>query len=165
MTEYVESTKLPPEQQAEPMHALETRVKQAKVNYDVVTALVMPAVLKVGEAYRRQQASLRCAVAAVAAERYRRDHGAWPATLDALTPDYLKPVPTDPYDGQPLRYKRLPDGAVVYSVGPDKKDDGGARNRTNARAEGTDYPFRLWDVDKRRQAPAEVLPPPDEFTP
>jgi hypothetical protein len=162
MNEYVEIAKLPPEQQDERMKALEQKIKQAKVNYDIVTALVMPSIVKVAEAYRRQQAYLRCAIVAVAAERYRRDHGGWPATLEALAPEYIKPIPTDPYDGQPLRYKRLPDGAVVYSVGPDKKDDGGARNRANPIAKGIDYTFRLWDPAKRRQPPAEVLPPADE---
>jgi hypothetical protein len=162
MTEYVEIAKKPPEEQPELMHAVETQVKQAKVNYDVVTALVMPAILKVGQAYQRDQAYLRCAVVAVAAERYRLDHHDWPATLDALVPDYLKAVPADPYDGKPLRYKRLADGAVVYSVGPDRTDDGGARNRANTLAQRTDYPFRLWDADKRREPAAEVLPPPVE---
>jgi hypothetical protein len=162
MTEYVEITKLPPEKQAEPIAALERQVKQAKVEYDVVTALVMPAVIKVNEANCRGQAYLRCAVVAVAAERYRREHKGWPASIEELVPHYLKAVPTDPYDGQPLRYKRLADGVLVYSVGPDLQDDGGARNRANPLAKGTDLGFRLWDVDKRRQPAAEVLGPPDE---
>jgi hypothetical protein len=162
MTELVEIAKLPPEQQEEPAKALEEKVKQARAKYDVIIALLMPAFLKVGEAYRRDQAYLRCAIVAVAAERYRRDYGKWPTKIDELAPEYLKAVPTDPYDGQPLRYKRLEDGAVVYSVGPDKQDDGGARNRHNTLAKGIDYPFRLWDVSKRRQPAAEVLPLPND---
>jgi hypothetical protein len=128
----------------------------------VLIALLMPANQKVSEAYRRSQAGLRCARVAVAAERYRRDKGRWPKTLDELTHDYLKAVPTDPYDGKPLRYKHLADGVIVYSVGPDKEDNGGARNRNNAQAKGIDYGFRLWDVAARRQPPAEVLPMPQE---
>jgi hypothetical protein len=165
-TEFVEIAKLPPEEQAEPMQALEQKVKRAKAQYQydaLLATLLMPALIKVGEASRRVQAHLRCAIVGVAAERYRRDHGQWPAKIGELAPDYLKAVPTDPYDGQPLRYKRLEDGAVVYSVGPDKQDDGGARNRHNALAKGIDYPFRLWDVNKRRQPAAEVLPPPNDW--
>jgi hypothetical protein len=165
MTEFVEITKLPPEAQAEPLQELEQKVKRARTEYryDALLATIfMPALIKVSEASRRVQANLGCAIVAVAAERYRRDHGSWPAKIDELKPAYIKAVPTDPYDGQPLRYKRLPDGAVVYSVGPDKRDDGGARNRANHLAKGTDYIFRLWDVNRHRQPPAEVLPQPGE---
>jgi hypothetical protein len=162
MTQYVETAKLPPEEWDEPLQQLEREAKQAKVDYDVLTALLVPAVIKVAEAYRREQANQRCAITALAAERYRRDHGRWPASLDQLAPGYVKAVPTDPYDGKPLRYKRVADGVLVYSVGPDRQDDGGALNRTNHRAKGTDYGFRLWDADRRRQPPAEVLPPPTE---
>ena len=137
-------------------------MRQAKVDYDVVIALLVPALTKVSEASRRNQAYLRCAIVAVAAERYRRDKGHWPGTVDELAQDYLKAVPTDPYDGKPLRYKPLPDGVIVYSVGPDGEDNGGARNRANHLAKGTDYGFRLWDVAGRRQPAAEVLPPPQE---
>ncbi len=158
LTEEVEIAKLPPEEQPGRQEAVERKIKEAKMNYDVLIALLMPAYMKVGEAWRRDQAYLRCAIVAVAAERYRHDHHAWPRTIDALATAYLKAVPTDPYDGQPLRYRLLPDGVVVYSVGPDKEDNGGARNRRNPLAKGTDYPFRLWNVDSRRKPPAEVLP-------
>jgi hypothetical protein len=162
MNEYVEAARLPPEQQEATMKQLEMRVKKAKVEYDVLIALLMPAMTKVSEAYRRNQAGLRCAIVAVAAERYRRDTGRWPAVLDDLTGGHLKAVPVDPYDGKRLRYKHLPDGVIVYSVGPDGEDNGGVRNRANPLAKGTDYGFRLWDVAARRQSPAEVLPMPQE---
>jgi hypothetical protein len=162
MTRYVEVAKMPPEQQDEPLKQLEREVKQAKVDYDVMTALLVPAVNKVAEASRRVQADQRCALVALAAERYRRDHGRWPASLDQLAPDYLKAVPADPYDGKPLRYQRRPDGVIIYSVGPDREDNGGALNRSRPLDKGIDYGFRLWDVDRRRQPAAEVLPPPVE---
>lgn len=166
MTDFVEAAKLPPEQQGEAFKQLDVRAKQAKVNYDVVIALLVPATMKVSEAYRRNQAGLRCATVAVAAERYRRDNGRWPQGIDELTDKYLKAVPTDPYDGKPLRYKRLEDGVIVYSVGPDLVDNGGVRNRNNPLAKGTDYGFRLWDAAARRQPAAEVLPlPQEDFVP
>jgi hypothetical protein len=161
MTEFVEASKLPPEEQRERLAALERKVKQAKVNYDVMIGLLVPAVLKVSDAHQRDQAFLRCAIVAVAAERYRRQRGAWPAAADELTPGFLKAVPADPYDGKPLRFKRLPDGVMVYSVGPDQEDNGGARNRKNWMAKGSDLGFRLWHAGKRRQPPAEPLPDPD----
>jgi hypothetical protein len=48
-----------------------------------------------------------------------------------------------------LRRKRLPDGLVIYSVGPDLTDNGGTLNRQNPIAPGDDLGFRLWDVAQR----------------
>jgi hypothetical protein len=144
------------------MQNLENKVRQAKVHYDVVTALLMPAIIRPSLAYRRGVGNMRCAFVAAALERYRRDHGGWPDTLDALVPKYLAAVPTDPEDGKPLRFKRRPDGLVVYWLGPDGTDDGGNFDRRNPLSKGTDQGFQLWDVKQRRQPATEVLPLPRE---
>jgi hypothetical protein len=60
----------------------------------------------------------------VALNLHRLDKGAYPATLDALVPDYLEALPNDPYDGEPFRCS--PDKGIVYSVGLNLKDDGGS---------------------------------------
>jgi hypothetical protein len=36
-------------------------------------------------------------------------------------------VPRDPFDGKPLRWKRTGGSGVVYSIGLDAIDDGGAQ--------------------------------------
>jgi hypothetical protein len=160
LNEYVEAAELPPEKQDPVMSSLERKVKQAKVDYDIVTALVMPAMIKVSAANRRGVGNLRCAYVALALERYRRDHGRWPDTLDALVPTYLAGVPTDPQDGKPLRYQRRSDGVVVYWIGDDGIDDGGKLNRQNVLAKGFDQGFQLWDVNQRRQPARELLSMP-----
>jgi hypothetical protein len=96
------------------------------------------------------QAELRCTIAALAAERYRLVHEKWPASLEALVPAFLKEMPTDPYDGQPLRFRQLPDGIVIYCVGPDRMDDGGKLGRGTTIPAGADVGIQLWDVDQRR---------------
>ena len=68
-------------------------------------------------------AKLRAARTAVAIERYRLAHGQLPTTLPALVPFYLETAPSDPFDGQPLRYQKLANGYVVYSVGTDVTND------------------------------------------
>ena len=111
--------------------------------------------------FRSQQALVACAATALAVERFRAANGHWPDRLDELVPAYLKLVPLDPYDGQRLRFKRLADGVLIYSTGPDGIDDGGKVDRENPIASGTDMGLRLWDVAKRRQSarPALVGPP------
>jgi hypothetical protein len=46
------------------------------------------------------------AASAVALRRYKLDHGAYPDTLDALVPSYLKAVMLDPYTDRRPKYKR-----------------------------------------------------------
>lgn len=72
------------------------------------------------------EARRRVLITALALERYRGRHGAYPATLAALAPEFVKSVPVDFMDGQPLRYRLTSDGHfVLYSVGLDCLDDGG----------------------------------------
>lgn len=52
---------------------------------------------------------------------YRREHGAFPQSLDDLKLAKL----TDPYVEQPLHYRIEKDGFLVYSVGEDLHDNGG----------------------------------------
>jgi hypothetical protein len=68
-------------------------------------------------------ARLRSARIALAIERFRISHDRHlPQTLAELTPFGSSGVPIDPFDGQPLRYKKLTSGYVVYSIG--EKGDG-----------------------------------------
>jgi hypothetical protein len=67
-----------------------------------------------------------------------------------LVPRYLKEIPVDPYDGAPLRMRRLDDGLVIYSVGPDGKDNGGTLGN-GVGAPGTDTGIRLFDPEHRRR--------------
>lgn len=66
--------------------------------------------------------------AALAFERYRIKTGQPPATLEELVPEFLESMPIDPFDGQPLRYRRSEKGYVVYSISENLQDEGGVRN-------------------------------------
>jgi len=75
-------------------------------------------------------ANLRLAMTAVALEQFRAAHDhRYSADLSALTPVYLTATPQDPFDGQPLRYRKQGEGYLLYSIGPDLKDDGGERKK------------------------------------
>lgn len=68
----------------------------------------------------------RLATTVCAIRRYQLANGAPPPTLDALVPEFMIALPTDPGDGQPLRYSLNVDGSWrLYSTGLDGKDDGG----------------------------------------
>lgn len=65
------------------------------------------------------------AVTATALKRYQLKHGVPASSLEDLVPDFLAQMPTDYFDGQPLRYKARPAGLILYSVGKNVQDDGG----------------------------------------
>jgi hypothetical protein len=161
MTRAVEGAKLPAEQQAKVFDEIE---QEARASRAIVVRVLMPSVSKVGQHHRRTHATLSCALLGVAVERYRLKNRHWPESLDAVVGQgFLKAVPADPFDGRPLRYKRLADGVAIYSVGFDEVDNAGAINNTNPYAAGTDLGFRLWDPDARQQPP--LPPPPDDGAP
>jgi hypothetical protein len=124
-----------------------------------IANLFLPAVEKVSTASWRSTAEARCTVVGIACERFRINHGRWPEELAEMPADILPgSVPLDPFDGQPLRYRRLDDGVVVYSIGQDGTDDRGNLLRSGPVSPGTDTGFRLWNPDQRRK----LAPPPKE---
>lgn len=73
-------------------------------------------------------ACCRLGLIAIALERFRAAHdNKYPAVLSELAPDYLGSCPTDPFDGQPLRYRKQAAGYQLYSIGPDLQDNSGTR--------------------------------------
>ncbi len=83
----------------------------------------------------------RCAVVALAIERYRLSTGRPPGALFDLVPAYLDAVPVDPFSDSPLRFVNDTTGYSVYSVGMNGKDDGGdLEAKWNERAVRMDPP-------------------------
>lgn len=73
----------------------------------------------------RRIASNQAVSTAAAIEMYAQDYGELPENLHDLVPEYISTVPTDPFDGNELRYAQTAEGYVVYSIGHDLTDDGG----------------------------------------
>jgi hypothetical protein len=85
-----------------------------------------PAVRAVSETKHRVEARTVLDQVGFALTAYAADHRGYPKELAALAPHYIERVPADPINEQPLHYERRPDGFVLYSVGSNGKDDGGA---------------------------------------
>jgi hypothetical protein len=93
----------------------------------IISSMILPSLSKVSTKDAEHAARIRVAETGLAVERFRRRHGNdLPADLEEIVPSFLAAVPADPYDGHALRFKKLPRGYVVYSVGSDGRDDGGA---------------------------------------
>ena len=94
--------------------------------YNILFQILLPAINRTVKRAALSQTGIQQVVVACALERYRLKHGQLPDTLGALVPEFLKRVPNDVIDGQPLRYRRIGgDQFVLYSVGWNEADDGG----------------------------------------
>ena len=116
----------------------------------VLVQMFFPPLIKTVESAARDQARLRCAMVAVACERYRIRQNHWPHALEEIPRDLLAELPTDPYDGLPLRRKQTDDGLIVYSVGPNLLDNRGNLKDHAMAGDDADIGFRLWNTNKRR---------------
>jgi hypothetical protein len=63
---------------------------------------------------------------AVAISQYKIENGSYPNSLAELIPENLNAIPIDLF-GNPLAYRRTSDGYLLYSLGPNGKDDEGSR--------------------------------------
>ncbi|MDO8587069.1 MAG: hypothetical protein Q7T82_08525 [Armatimonadota bacterium] len=62
---------------------------------------------------------------AMALKAYKSEFGAYPASLKDLKTKLSWRLPDDPFTGKPFVYKRAGHGFLLYSWGPDLKDDHG----------------------------------------
>jgi hypothetical protein len=152
MNEYCAVVKLPEHQQRTVLRAVPL---PQRTRGSILTSLLLPAISKMHDASLRHKAALRCAAVGLAVERFRQKYGRWPEILAEIPPTILSALPPDPFDGQPLRYARRPDGVTIYSIGLDEADDGGnvPEQWGAQQVPGTDVGFRLFDLESRGLPP------------
>jgi len=133
MDEYIQAAQLPPWQRQEAAEVVEAKTA-AVHQIHVMVHMLVPACARMIHIDMAGQARLQTARAAVGVERYRLAQEQWPERLVDLVGQHLVNVPKDPFDGKPLRYKKLDAGFVVYSVGQDREDDGGTERAPRRRS-------------------------------
>ena len=114
-----------------------------------ISGVILPAWYRLVVTHLSRQARFDAALAGLAAEEFRLQHGRWPTDWSELVPQFLPQVPLDPWTGRPMQLRPTSEGMVIYSVGHNGADDGGHPDR--------DIVFRLYDPDKRN-----LPPPPDK---
>ena len=141
---------------------LNTELPQLSDTYFLVKSL-MPSLERILYLQIARDTLLDCALAGIAAERFRLATGHWPTSLDELVPAYLDQVPIDPFaKGQPLKLVATDQGIVIYSVGEDTIDDGGEVVAEENRRDGPDLGFRLLDPEHRRVVITDEPKPEEE---
>jgi hypothetical protein len=134
-----ESAAKPYYQSRQGMQGMDAAIRERPVG--VLTAMLAPALSRFAEMAALADARRATARAALAAARYRAAHGKLPDKPEDLLGESMPLWPSDPFDGKPLRWKQTGKELVIYSIGPDCKDDGGTPLETS-RSTG-DIAFRV----------------------
>jgi len=140
MEGYIKSARLPLDKRQEAVKAIDTKL-QSTSKVHILLHVLMPALSRITTIDLRNIAQLRTARVALAIEQYRHAAGGLPNSLTDLTPVYFDTIPKDPFDGNELRYKKLENSFVVYSIGEDLSDDGGKERERSSTKEASN-----WDV-------------------
>ncbi len=88
----------------------------------ILTSILTPKIFRIKEVHCEMIAQLRIVQAGFALLQYKQKQDAFPATLEALKLQNIK----DPFSDGLLLYKTEGQGFVLYSVGPDQKDNNGS---------------------------------------
>lgn len=140
---YVEALGLPWPQAKAKADALEAQQSHLP-QYAWLTSMLMPVFSRALDTRDRELAYLGASRIALAAKAYKGEHGAYPTSLADLTKAGWK-LPLDPFTGQAYRYQQVGKGFMVYSLGPDLKDDGGVDYKygTSPTQPGHDFVFHV----------------------
>ncbi len=129
MDDYIKVSRLPLDDRLKASKSLEKRV-QALSGFRNYPRLLLGSVPRELVTDVERIALTRTVLVALAVEQYRLAMGKLPQKLSDLVPSFFDTVPRDPFDGNSLRYKMLERGYIVYSIGQDGQDNGGAERST-----------------------------------
>jgi hypothetical protein len=102
--------------------------------YAICTRIMLPALARVG--YKRDAVLVyrRMALVALALHACRTTQGHFPDSLHDAEKNWRDPLPHDLYTEQSFLYRREGAKILLYSVGPNRKDEGGRKaERTGSR--------------------------------
>jgi hypothetical protein len=100
-------------------------LRTVRLPYQGVVELVAPDLGAIKAEWSVREARWRIMELRLAARAYQLQHGRPAGSAASLVPGYLPAVPRDPFADRPLVYRVKGNQVIVYSRGPDGKDDGG----------------------------------------
>lgn len=139
----VEAAKLPSVQRLAGFQELDEIALEGPSLLHPLGGIFMTPLWRTVEVDTRARAHLGMAKTALAIERYRLATDKVPERLEELVPQYLTEVPIDPFDDNPIRYRRTDPGYLLYSVDWDGQDNGGKEKRGVSPGEPYDRAFAV----------------------
>jgi hypothetical protein len=104
------------------VNTIDRKAEQMRSRLNIVTSMLAPAIGRVNERYWEIIAEMRVTRAGLAVLQEKKTQGAFPQTLVGVKLKNLD----DPFSKEPLHYKADGQGFILYSVGPDHKDNSGS---------------------------------------
>jgi len=105
----------------------------------ILTSMLTPAIFRIKEVHCRMIAYLRITRAGLALLQDKQTQDTFPDTLEEIDLQNIN----DPFSDGPLLYKIEGQGFVLYSVGPDQKDNDGSPRQ---KKQETDWQETDWDI-------------------
>lgn len=97
------------------------KVEETRSRLYIITSILAPAMGRLNELYAESNAQMRITRAGLALLQEKKAQGVFPDTLEELKMKNFD----DPFSKEMLRYKPQEQGFILYSIGPDEKDNGG----------------------------------------
>jgi hypothetical protein len=109
--------------------------------------MMSPVFSRATEARDKSVARIGLAQHAMALRVFQIETGQYPASLAQLRAKVKWPLPPDPFTGKDFVYRRAGAGYLLYSIGPNMRDEGGTDQRSFRGAPGhyppDDIPCRM----------------------
>jgi hypothetical protein len=144
MNEAVELSKLPADQQLKASQDLCVRFPESPA------CRILARSTNIVGACLHHFIMLRCAIAALAAERFRLAKGRWPVSWSEMIPKYLGAAPLDPFDGAPLGLS-VGEGMFVAFASGELAYQKANGQPIAPESDPRDLGFRIYEPDQRRQ--------------
>lgn len=112
------------------------------LHHTVAARLLVPAVSKLSAKFAIGDITARQAATACALERYRETHGEYPRQLQSLLSGHLKALPLDLFTGKPMSFRTDGKSFLLYSIGQNRRDDGGTPGRVPFDPDHGDWVWR-----------------------
>jgi hypothetical protein len=142
MSKYEELSSKPYHEHAKEWMRLSKIESKKREKLGLLAHAWMPPLSGNGEMAAEANAQYRLSLLAVAMLKYRFAEGNFPDKLEQLVPEYMLMLPIDPFTGKHLKMTKSDTQTIIYSVGPDLKDNGGQPWAV----ETTDISAKLGDI-------------------
>ncbi len=109
-----------------------------------MATLTLPKHIRYLQLGARRRVPLLHMTLAIELEMHQRATGSYPESLDGLKLTYLEKLPVDPFSGRPFVYRKKDGGYILYSVGPNGRDDGGVPGHPGDRTDDI-----VWSVTRK----------------
>ena len=128
--------------------ALEREAERSVPRYAILTMILGPVQAECVKSMFGAEAQVQGSRVFLALLAYRDRHGTYPQSLAELRKDPGWEVPADPFTGKDFVYRRQAEGFLLYSLGPDMKDNGG-RPQPKGKAYRTDAEYDIpWQMTR-----------------